>query len=82
MNFHTYHDGAEVYIGDLSPDEIRRYKEDSARAAEQRYNFRIRKLRASIRWSLNSILNRMTLINSTVSVLAVVALPLLAQAHA
>jgi hypothetical protein len=37
MHFHTYHDGAEVYIDPLNPTEIAQYKRDSDRALNERW---------------------------------------------
>jgi hypothetical protein len=69
FTFHTYHDGAEVYIDPPSATELAGYQNDSRHAAEQLRAYRSRKLRASIRYSLTSILSRLTLGNSTISVL-------------
>ena len=69
MEFHTYHDGAEVYIDLPSATELARYKTDRINSAKQLYAYRSRKLRASIRYSLTSIFSRLTLSNSTTSTL-------------
>ena len=80
LHFHTYHDGAEVYIDPPTATEIARYRCDSNRAERQRQAFRTRKTRASLRYSLAAILNRMTLTNSTTSILALAGTTLFAHA--
>jgi hypothetical protein len=65
-HFHLYHDGIEVELPPTYRSELQRYKSDSKRALASRSTFR----RNRIKGHLASILNRMTLINSTTSILA------------
>ena len=55
------------------------YRNDSLRAAQQRKAWRLRLIRASSRFSLSRILNRLTLANSSVSLL--LAFSLFASLH-
>lgn len=52
--------------------QIEQYRNDSTRALADRRAFRRRLVRASIRGHLSAILNRLTLCNSTTSILATV----------
>jgi hypothetical protein len=75
MNFNYYH------ASDTAPirtDHLKGYAADSRRALKGKGKTR----RNRIKGHLASILNRLTLANSSVSVLLIAALPLVAQAHA
>lgn len=65
LHFHTYHSGAEVHIDPSTKTELIRYRHDSKRTLASRSTFR----RNLIRAHLASILNRLTLPNSSVSLL-------------
>jgi hypothetical protein len=60
----AFHRDNPIYARDLT-----NWKRDSKHAAEQRKAYRLRLIRASSRFLLSRILNRMTLPNSSVSVL-------------
>jgi hypothetical protein len=67
--------------GDIPTNtELARYKKDSDHAQKQRKAFRLRLIRASSRYSLNAIFSRLTLSNSTISVLALAGTALFAHA--
>ena len=79
INFTHYH------ASDTAPirtDHLKGFAADSKRSLAARKSFRSRLHCASIRFSWNSIFGRTTLPNSSVSLLLIVGLPLVAQAHA
>jgi hypothetical protein len=66
--FHTYHSGIEVFIDPPTQTQLARFKADSRNAEEQRQAFRLCKTHANSYFHLKALLNRLTLPNSTVSV--------------
>ena len=73
----AFHRDSPIYA-----KELHQYRRDSNHAARQRKARRSRISRINISGSLSRIFNRTTLPNSAVSVLAIVALPLVASIHA
>jgi hypothetical protein len=67
MEFHLYHDGIEVEPAPIYVRDLKAYRRDSKRFRKNKGQTR----RNLIRGYVASILNRMTLPNSSVSVLLV-----------